>query len=80
MIFYWPHVRKCGLAIRNSAQGIRNPLTVGISRPRSTDKTDNSNPLYLFLYNFALDNLNFFFISLEGSNYRESTVPGILNP
>ena len=79
MIFFWPHVRKCGFVIRNSAQGIRNLLTVGISRPRSTDKTDNSNPLDLFLYNFALDNSNFF-ISLEGSNYRESTVPGILNP
>ena len=65
MIFYWPHVRKCGLAIRNSAQGIRNPLTAGISRPRSTDKTDNSNPLYLFLYNFALDNLNFFLFPLK---------------
>ena len=54
MIFFRLHVRKCGFVIRN-------PLTVGISRLRSTDKTDNSNPLDLCLYNFALDNSNFLF-------------------
>ena len=54
------------------------------SRLPETQTLSNSNlpltrsnfhfPSDRFLYNFTLDNSNCFFISLEGSNYRESTV------
>ena len=48
----------------------RTPYNLNLQLTRSNFHFPSDH----LLYNFTLDSSNFFFISLEGSNYRESTV------